>query len=68
MDRWHGELLIEAGEDAPQGEVIDGWWIKPTPNKLVTLRTGVNHRVAKTSNMAMDRLSLQIWFSKAIRS
>lgn len=68
MDRWHGELLIEAGEDAPQGEVIDGWWIKPTPNKLVTLRTGINHRVAKTSNMAMDRLSLQIWFSKAIRS
>ena len=66
LDKWHGELMIQTPH-LPEDEVETGIFIEPTPNKLAAIRCGIKHRVAKTSNMAADRLSLQIWFTKAIK-
>jgi len=52
---WGGELLIEDGRRAGSGV-----FVAPTPNRLVVLRGGTRHKIAKVSVLAGEHFRLSI--------
>jgi hypothetical protein len=68
-DEEHYHRFDHNSIDSKLETVGRGHWISPRPNRMVSVKTPVVHKINRTTAQAGDRLSFQVWvYAKPTRS